>query len=186
MKEEFKMSEALRSGLSNTTLLEILSRSDKLVQNTIDQLNETASRGLTFFGLMLTYFTGLTAFILSVNGNYRLLIPAVILWIGLGVSMFVLFKSVIAVFQLRLSGNEPRNLCKENVLDFFAQSQDTEGYYRHVLCHTIESNQDAIEMNTKTLHERTHAITLAMQILGMTIGIVAFTTLLLVAISSLH
>lgn len=89
--------------------LKILERSDMLASSTLEQLRKSTDRSYTLFGFLMTGFSAVTGLLLAAKESW-LLIPGLILWTGLGVSLYIMFSQVIWVHSFRCTGNEPQNL----------------------------------------------------------------------------
>ena len=83
MNIDYTVSNELRDKLDEENARFVLSRADLLVNSTLEQLRKSTDRAYTLFGLLITAFSGLTAFALSASSIY-LLIPSIILCVGFG------------------------------------------------------------------------------------------------------
>lgn len=175
--KEFNVSDNVRKVLSEETALLMLERSDKLVDSTLDQLRKSTDRSYTLFGLLVTAFTVLTAFVLD-NHTIYISLPAIVLWVGLGASVCIMFSEALWVHAFRSAGNEPRNLVSdENVNMLVGKCVDADGEYRkHMIFDSIEDDSYAIDVNDAELSKRTIVIRKVMKIIEATVVAVAFTT----------
>lgn len=67
MNDDYKVSDELRDKLDEENARFVLSRADLLVNSTLEQLRKSTDRVYTLFGLLITAFSGLIAFVLSTN-----------------------------------------------------------------------------------------------------------------------
>lgn len=70
MDRDYTVSNELRDKLDEENARFVLSRADLLVNSTLEQLRKSTDRAYTLFGLLITAFSGLTAFALSASSIY--------------------------------------------------------------------------------------------------------------------
>ena len=132
MNDDYKVSDELRDKLDEENARFVLSRADLLVNSTLEQLRKSTDRVYTLFGLLITAFSGLIAFVLSTNSIY-LLIPSVILCLGLGLALYILFVDAIWVHSYRDAGNSPENLLVEKNMTYL-YSHPLKTIFQHKAC----------------------------------------------------
>lgn len=182
MDNDYIVSDELRDKLDEENARFVLSRADLLVNSTLEQLRKSTDRAYTLFGLLITAFSGLTAFVLSV-GSIWLLIPSAVLWCGLGCCLYLLFTKAIWVHPYRDAGNTPENLLSERNVSYLYRKHDgqqetlNKEYLLHAVYDSIEDAAYAIRVNDEQLAKRSHNIGLVMKILKATIAAVAFSSI---------
>ncbi len=182
MNDDYKVSDELRDKLDEENARFVLSRADLLVNSTLEQLRKSTDRVYTLFGLLITAFSGLIAFVLSTNSIY-LLIPSVILCLGLGSALYILFVDAIWVHSYRDAGNSPENLLVEKNMSYLYRKHKNnkaianKEHLLNIIYDSIEDAAYAIRVNDKQLEERTKTILKIMKILKATIVIAAFVAL---------
>ena len=67
MNDDYKVSDELRDKLDEENARFVLSRADLLVNSTLEQLRKSTDRVYTLFGLLITAFSGLIAFVNSTS-----------------------------------------------------------------------------------------------------------------------
>lgn len=170
MDEDYIVSDELRDKLDEENARFVLSRADLLVNSTLEQLRKSTDRAYTLFGLLITAFSGLTAFTLSTSSVY-LLIPSFILCVGLGYALYILFVKAIWVHPYRDAGNSPENLLNEKNVSFLYRkhgndrSTANKEYLINTLYDSIEDAAYAIRVNDRQLEERSATITKVMEAL---------------------
>lgn len=182
MDNDYIVSNELRAKLDEENARFILSRADMLVNSTLEQLRKSTDRAYTLFGLLITAFSGLIAFSLSSSSVY-LLVPSVVLCVGLGYALYILFVRAIWVHPYRDAGNTPENLLNEkNVSYLYRKYADDRAsankeYLINTLYDSIEDAAYAIRVNDQQLEERSATIAKVMEVLKAAIIIATFSSL---------
>lgn len=183
MKEDFIVSDLLREHLSVDNARFVLSRADMLVNSTLEQLRKSTDRAYTLFGLLVTAFSGLTVFVLSVH-SIRLLIPLVVLWLGLSCCLYMLFSRAIWIHPYRDAGNSPENMLVEKNVVYLKKKHKglyealNKEYMLNALYDSIEDSAYAIRVNDLQLAKRSRDIELVMKILKVTLGATALSSII--------
>lgn len=182
MNYDYEVSYELRDKLDEENARFVLSRADLLVNSTLEQLRKSTDRVYTLFGLLITAFSGLTAFVLSTSSIY-LILPSVVLCMGLGAAIYILFVDVIWVHSYRDAGNSPDNLLvEENISYLYRKHKNKKGiankeHLLYIIFDSIEDAAYAIRVNDKQLEKRTKTIIKVMKVLKATIAIAALIAL---------
>ncbi len=177
---EFRISHNVRKSLDKDTALFILDRADKLAACTLEQLRKSTDRAYTLFGLLLTAFSAVTGLLLAADADYAILIPGGILWVGLGVSLYIMFSKAIWVHQFRNVGNEPENMISERNIERLMKSSGANAskvYERYAIFDSIEDDAYAIKINDIVLDAKVRVIRRVMKTLKATMCLVAFSAL---------
>lgn len=177
---EFRIPLNVRKSLDKDTALFILDRADKLAACTLEQLRKSTDRAYTMFGLLLTAFSAVTGLLLAADIDFAILIPGAILWVGLGVSLYIMFSKAIWVHQFRNVGNEPENMISERNIERLMKSNGVNAskvYELNSIFDSIEDDAYAIRVNDMVLSTRVCVIRRVMKTLKATMCLVAFSTL---------
>lgn len=177
---EFRIPSSVRESLDKETALFILDRADKLAACTLEQLRKSTDRAYTMFGLLLTAFSAVTGLLLAADMDCTIMIPGGILWMGLGVSLYIMFSKAIWVHLFRNVGNEPRNMISEHNIERLKKScgeKASERYELYAIFDSIEDDAYAIMVNDRVLASRVRVIRRVMETLKATMCLVAFSAL---------
>lgn len=182
MDRDYTVSNELRDKLDEENARFVLSRADLLVNSTLEQLRKSTDRAYTLFGLLITAFSGLTAFALSASSIY-LLIPSIILCVGLGYALYILFIRAIWIHPYRDAGNNPENLLSERNVAYLYRKHNNNGanankeYLINTIYDSIEDAAYAIRVNDQQLEERSATIAKVMRALRAAIIITTLSAL---------
>ena len=171
----------VRDTLGKDVGLRILERSDMLAASTLEQLRKSTDRAYTLFGFLMTAFSAVTGLLMAAKG-ILILIPGVVLWIGLCISLYIMFGKVIWVHSFRCMGNEPQNLISERNIKMLKGIYGTKQtlssrYELNLIYDSIEDCAYAIAINDSALEDRVRTIELVMNTLKITISVVALSVL---------
>lgn len=177
----YEIDKNVRNDLGMDVGLKILERSDMLASSTLEQLRKSTDRSYTLFGFLMTGFSAVTGLLLAAKESW-LLIPGLILWTGLGVSLYIMFSQVMWVHSFRCTGNEPQNLISTRNIKMLREIYGSgktlrKRYMQNLIYDSIEDCAYAIEVNDKALKNRVRMIELVMQTLKLTIYAVTISAL---------
>ncbi len=179
----FEIAHDVRDALGKDVGLRILERSDMLAASTLEQLRKSTDRAYTLFGFLMTAFSAVTGLLMAAKG-ILILIPGVVLWIGLCISLYIMFGKVIWVHSFRCMGNEPQNLISERNIKMLKGIYGTKQtlsrrYELNLIYDSIEDCAYAIAINDSALEDRVRTIELVMNTLKITISGVVLSVLLI-------
>ena len=187
MDMEKIITSKVRQNLDEQTARIILERSDKLAQGTLDQLRKSTDRSYTMVGFLITIFVALTAFVFSKPSLWQLSVTLV-LWMGTGIGLYILFSKVLWVHRFSYVGDDPRNMISEKNIDVLSSKYDyrkfNERYSLNTLLDAINNNQKTIDRNEEILNSRCDEIEKAMTVIKVTIMIASLITVISLFTSS--
>lgn len=180
--DDFTVSSGTRRQLDEETARFVLERTDKLAHSSLEQLRKSTDRAYTLFGLLLTAFSGVTVFVLSTTDIYFLL-PALVLCVGLFVSINILFNKGICVHGYSDIGDKPQNLLKDKNIEMLKKRVNgnlnrlNREYIKNAIFDSIEDAAFTIRVNDNSLRQRVEAVKRTMKVIKATMYIAAFVSL---------
>lgn len=177
---ELYIYEKTRIALGREVGLLILQRGDMVARDILDQLHKTTDRAYTMLGLLVTGFTAITGFVFALRHSWAVM-PLLVLWVGLGVSLFVLFMKAVWVNLFCPLGKDPGMLIHRKNLarleETFSDSKEVARRYElNLIYDSIEQCQFCIDSNEKALNARVEGLYRTMVVLKVTVLLTAVTT----------